>query len=144
MLLLIASFSLYKYKYCFTTLAKRVVSEEQIPFPRSLLDRFIGPRGAGNRFRDSAGFHGPVWWRYVGVNPNMGVGPPNHPFVHRLWNPHKPSILGVKSPYFWNHPCIKGLFPLPGTLKTKSKSTWKWMVGILYSFLFGSLPSFRG
>ena len=28
--------------------------------------------------------------------------PLNHPFVHRVWNHYKPSILGY--PYFWKHP----------------------------------------
>ena len=31
----------------------------------------------------------------MGVNPKIGVGPPKHPFVHRVWNHCKPSILEV-------------------------------------------------
>ena len=36
-----------------------------------------------------------------GVNPKIMGKPPNHPFVHRVWNQYKPSILGY--PYFWKH-----------------------------------------
>ncbi len=36
------------------------------------------------------------------VFPQIGVGPPNHPFVHRVFH-YKPSILGYH--YFWKHPC---------------------------------------
>ena len=37
-----------------------------------------------------------------GVSKNNGKTPPNHPFVHRVWNHdfHHP-FLGVKSTYFW-------------------------------------------
>ena len=42
-------------------------------------------------------------WGYLGGPPKiMGVFHPNHPFVHRVWNHYKPSILGY--PYFWKHP----------------------------------------
>ncbi len=33
--------------------------------------------------------------------PKIGVNPPNHPFVHRVFH-YKPSILGYH--YFWKHP----------------------------------------
>ena len=36
------------------------------------------------------------------VFPKKVLGPPNHPFVHRVFD-YKPSILGY--PYFWKHPC---------------------------------------
>ena len=35
----------------------------------------------------------------IWVFPKIMV-PPNHPFLHRVFH-YKPSILGVKSPYFW-------------------------------------------
>ena len=36
------------------------------------------------------------------VFPKIWENPPNHPFVHRVLEPlFSPSILGVKSPYFW-------------------------------------------
>ena len=38
---------------------------------------------------------------YTWVFPKIGVGPPNHPFVHRVFHYFSPSILGVKSSYFW-------------------------------------------
>ena len=37
----------------------------------------------------------------MGVSKNRGIYPQNHPFVHRVFPYYKPSILGVKSPYFW-------------------------------------------
>ena len=37
----------------------------------------------------------------IWVFPKIGVVPPNHPFVHRVFH-YKPSILGY--PYFWKHP----------------------------------------
>ena len=40
---------------------------------------------------------------HLGVEPKIGgFYPPNHPFVHRVWNHyfHHP-FWGVKSPYFW-------------------------------------------
>ena len=42
--------------------------------------------------------------RVIWVFPKIRV-PPNHPFVHRVWNHYKPSILGY--PYFWKHPYKK-------------------------------------
>ncbi len=37
----------------------------------------------------------------MGVEPKIWENPPNHPFVHRVFQ-YKPSILGY--PYFWKHP----------------------------------------
>ena len=37
--------------------------------------------------------------KYTGVEPKIGVGPPNHPFVHGFSMKFSPSILGYQ--YFW-------------------------------------------
>ena len=42
---------------------------------------------------------------YMEVSKNR-VGPPNHPFVHRVFH-YKPSILGYQ--YFWKRPYINTL-----------------------------------
>ncbi len=54
--------------------------------------------GVGFFFRCMGGSYG---WH----SKNMGVLPPNHPFVHRVWNHyfHYP-FWGVFHPYFWKHP----------------------------------------
>ena len=39
--------------------------------------------------------------RSIWVFPRIGVGPPNHPYLYRVFH-YKPSILGY--PYFWKHP----------------------------------------
>ena len=39
--------------------------------------------------------------KYTWVFPKIGVGPPNHPFVHRVFH-YKPSILGGFPPIFGN------------------------------------------
>ena len=36
----------------------------------------------------------------IWVFPKIGVGPPSHPFVHRVFHDFKPSILGDKFPLF--------------------------------------------
>ena len=38
--------------------------------------------------------------------PKIGVGPPNHPFVHRVFHEINHPFWGF-SPYFWKHPDSK-------------------------------------
>ena len=52
--------------------------------------------------------HKSWWWNRLNIlniiwvfPPKIGVCPPNHPFVHRVFH-YEPSILGY--PYFWKHP----------------------------------------
>ena len=47
------------------------------------------------------------WWFPKIVGP-----PPQIIHFNRVWNHHKPSILGenLKTPYFWNHPYLGGGF----------------------------------
>ncbi len=73
--------------------------EDLIPAMQVQTLPFEGPRSLG---------YG-IWVH--GRFQKYGFLPPNHPFVHRVWNHYKPpSILGVfhspyfggwKSPYFW-------------------------------------------
>ena len=42
----------------------------------------------------------------MGVEPKIGVGnyPPNHPFVHRVWNHYFHHPFWGFDHYFWKHP----------------------------------------
>ena len=51
---------------------------------------------------DSSDFEGDKLWSYMGVEPKIGVKPPQ--IIHLFIGfPYKPSILG-ETPYFWKHP----------------------------------------
>ena len=45
-------------------------------------------------------FYGKVVWKYMGVEPKIGVCTPQIMNFNRVWNHYKPSILGY--PYFGN------------------------------------------
>ncbi len=46
-----------------------------------------------------------VWW--IWVFPKIGVGPSNHPFVHRVFHYFHHPFWGVKHPYIWKHPYVE-------------------------------------
>ena len=66
-------------------------------------------------------------WDEMGVEPKIGVGPPNHPFVHRVFHYFHHPFWGF-SPYCWKHP---NMFPW-NLLKKFDTSTprlpWLWAV----------------
>ena len=58
----------------------------QLPGQLVVLHTSVNPRfPIGNGYQ----------WIQLGVEPKIWENPPNHPFVHRVWNHYKPSILGV-------------------------------------------------
>ena len=104
-----------------------------------------------SRGRDFANLPGGV--EFVGnpygipwVFPNIGVGPPNHPFVHRVFH-YKPSILGAH-PYFWKHPygplLVTRRWSIPShdseCQRTKTRPIWPQKV----AFWKGNPRNFQG